>query len=165
MDQGSTTVTAFDLVNWSSEEELARMLLEYGNEVRSRDIARAICQRRRAGPISTTGELAELVAKAVPTFSSRLGKTYKHPATRTFQALRIKVNGELGELEEGLAAAYGVLRPGGVIVVISFHALEDRIVKRAFKRLGSPSEPIYPTRGEIEANVRARSGRLRFLVK
>lgn len=167
--------TAADLVNNLPEGELADVLYQFGEEHRSRQIARAIVRER---PVSTTKELAEIVARA-----SRSRKRGIHPATRTFQALRIAVNRELQALEEVLPLAVAALRPGGRLAVIAFHSLEDRIVKQYF-RLESrdcicPPEqpictcehqaslkeivrrPIRPTEAEIERNPRARSARLR----
>ncbi|GIV97053.1 MAG: ribosomal RNA small subunit methyltransferase H [Herpetosiphonaceae bacterium] len=124
--------TAADLVNNLPEEELADVIFRYGEERGSRRIARRIVERRRQRPIVTTGELAQLVVEALG------GKREKiHPATRTFQALRIAVNDELRALEDGLEAATSLLRPGGRLAVISFHSLEDRIVKECIRRESS----------------------------
>ncbi len=121
----TTGVSAADLVNMLAEVELADLIYRYGEEHRSRRIASAIVARREVDPIASTADLAAVVARAA---GGRRGET--HPATRTFQALRIAVNGELDALPEGLAAAVGLLPPGGRLAVISFHSLEDRIVKR-----------------------------------
>jgi 16S rRNA (cytosine1402-N4)-methyltransferase len=168
-------VRAADLVNGSSESELAELLWRYGEERQARRIARAIV---RARPLSTTTQLADLIARTVA-HSKRI-----HPATRTFQALRIAVNDELGALEAALSQTRDLLRPGGRLAVISFHSLEDRLVKR-FIRLESrecvcppeipvcicshrPSlrsltaKPIRPSDAEIERNRRSRSARLRL---
>lgn len=170
--------TAADLVNTLPETALADLLWRYGEERASRRIARWIVAARARAPIRTTGELADLVCRAVGRAGGRI-----HPATRTFQALRIAVNDELGELERGLEAALGLLKPGGRLVVISFHSLEDRIVKQTLgehvgRRESLPGggerivvkspQVAWVTRGvitpgpeEIRANPRARSARLR----
>jgi 16S rRNA (cytosine1402-N4)-methyltransferase len=170
--------SAADLVNETPEGDLADIIYQYGEERRSRAIARAIVERRRRGPIETTGELAELVAAHVR------GEPGIHPATRTFQALRIAVNDELGQLSAALEAAERALKPGGRLVVVTFHSLEDRIVKqfmqdrtrrtpRASRHMPDASEtspatftaiargPIAPTAGEVAGNPRARSAKLR----
>ncbi len=121
----TTGIPAADLVNMLAETELAGLIYRYGEEHRSRRIAAAIVARRSLDPIASTADLAAVIERAV---GGRRGET--HPATRTFQALRIVVNGELDALPEGLAAAVGLLPPGGRLAVISFHSLEDRIVKR-----------------------------------
>lgn len=121
--------SAAQWLNSAEEEEIARVLWEYGEERFSRRIARAIVRRRREQPLRTTEELAQLVAAAVPSREKR-----KHPATRTFQAIRIQVNRELDELRQGLEQALELLAAGGRLVVISFHSLEDRIVKRFFRK-------------------------------
>lgn len=153
-------VTAADLVNRLPEAELARILWEYGEERYARRIARAIV---RARPLRTTGELAALVARIYPPGRHRI-----HPATRTFQALRIAVNDELGALEAGLAGAVRVLAPGGVLVAIAFHSLEDRIVKRFLRREALAGrvevltkKPLRPEEDEVGRNPRARSAKLR----
>ncbi len=132
--------SAAELLAEESEEEIARIIYEYGEERLSRRIARAIVEARGTGGIATSGRLAELVRAAVPS-SYRYGRI--HPATRTFQALRICVNDELGRASRGIALAAELLAPGGTIAVISFHSLEDRIVKNLFRELaGKP-----PSRG------------------
>jgi 16S rRNA (cytosine1402-N4)-methyltransferase len=152
--------TAMDLVNTASEEELARIVFEYGEERRSRRIAAAIVRARARKPIETTDELARVVAGALG--ANRGGP---HPARRTFQALRIAVNRELEELAASLPRAASVLAPGGRIVVISYHSLEDRITKRFL--LSDPSlkvltkKIIRPSAAEASRNPRARSARLR----
>ncbi|HLV80839.1 MAG TPA: 16S rRNA (cytosine(1402)-N(4))-methyltransferase RsmH [Chthonomonadaceae bacterium] len=186
MDAASGAPTAADLLATASEPELARILLEYGEERFARRIVRALIERRRSrDPVRTTGQLVEVVARAVPRAA---WPRDLHVATRTFQALRIAVNDELGQLQEGLAAAVERLNPGGRIAVISYHSLEDRIVKQAFARWAgrapsvpgsSPAaflpppedaeptltlltrKPIVPTAEEIARNPRARSARLR----
>ncbi|QAA76975.1 MAG: 16S rRNA (cytosine(1402)-N(4))-methyltransferase [Candidatus Bipolaricaulis sibiricus] len=159
MDPDAPT-TAADLVNGLPEPDLARLLWEYGEERYGRRIARAIV---RARPLHTTGELASLVSRAYPPGRHRI-----HPATRTFQALRIAVNDELGALREALPAAVSLLASGGVLCVISFHSLEDRIVKH-FLREGAlagrlevlTKKPITPAEEELARNPRARSAKLR----
>nr|WP_074950248.1 16S rRNA (cytosine(1402)-N(4))-methyltransferase RsmH [Alicyclobacillus macrosporangiidus] len=175
-------LTAADLVNGASEEELARIFFEYGEEKFSRRVARAIVRRRETGRIETTGELAELVREAIPAPARRSGP---HPARRVFQALRIAVNDELGALQEGLEGAFSVLAPGGRLAVITFHSLEDRLVKRRFAEwcqgcvcppdfpvctCGRTAEarlvtrkPIVPSEAEVAGNPRARSAKLRIL--
>jgi 16S rRNA (cytosine1402-N4)-methyltransferase len=168
-------ISAADLVNHLDEAELADLLYRYGEERRSRQVARAIVQAR---PISTTTQLAQVVAG-----STRGRKSGIHPATRTFQALRIAVNGELEALEEVLPQTLYVLHPGGRLAVISFHSLEDRIVKQFMRQEGRDcicppqqpdctcghkaslrvltSKPIRPQEEEVERNPRSRSARLR----
>ncbi|HKI56124.1 MAG TPA: 16S rRNA (cytosine(1402)-N(4))-methyltransferase RsmH [Trueperaceae bacterium] len=151
---------AADIVNEAPFEELAALLWRYGEERHSRRIARAIVEARDRAPIRTTGQLAEVVASAYPS-----GPRRTHPARRTFQALRIEVNDELGALQEGLEAAARVLAPEGRLVVISYHSLEDRIVKRFFKdspRLTALTrKPLEASEAEIRANPRARAAKLR----
>lgn len=166
----SSGPTAADLVNSLDEAELADIIYRYGEERGSRRIARLIVAQRERAPIRTTGELAALVARAV----GRGGRI--HPATRTFQALRIAVNGELEQLEAVLPQALDLLNPGGRLAVISFHSLEDRIVKQFFRAEsgygGSMNEkpprlrvitkkPIEAGAAEQQANPRARSAKLR----
>jgi 16S rRNA (cytosine1402-N4)-methyltransferase len=169
------TLTAADIVNKYEEEDLANLIWEFGEERHSRRIARAIV---RARPLSTTTQLAAIIQKAAPDGRSRI-----HPATRTFQALRIAVNDELASLTSALEQARDVLGPGGRVVVISFHSLEDRIVKRFFAResrdcICPPEQPtctcghkaslrvitrrpVTPGPDEIQRNPRSRSARLR----
>jgi 16S rRNA (cytosine1402-N4)-methyltransferase len=155
--------TAFDLLVRSSESELARIIFEYGEERGARRIARAIVAARERGRLPTgTAGLAKLVAGVL----HRSGRRERiHPATRTFQALRIAVNDELGSLARGLEAAAARTRPGGHIVAISFHSLEDRIVKQTFRddsRLRPLTrKPVVPGDAEVTANPRARSAKLR----
>lgn len=167
-------LTAADLLNTLDERELADLIWRYGEDRQARRIARAIVASR---PLSSTRELAELIERTV-------GKREKiHPATRTFQALRIVVNDELGELERTLEQLPALLAPGGVLAIISFHSLEDRLVKRFLQRESAgcicppeapvctcghtpklewkPKKPIRPTAEEIATNPRARSARLR----
>jgi 16S rRNA (cytosine1402-N4)-methyltransferase len=170
--------SAADIVNTASETELADIFFYYGEERRARAVARALIEKRRKCPIETTAGLADLVASLI-----RAEPGGMHPATRVFQALRIAVNDELGELTKALHAAERVLKPGGRLVVVTFHSLEDRIVKHfmaarsgrvpaASRHLPSmaPSEatfvavtkgPVTPSEAEIAANPRARSAKLR----
>lgn len=158
-------VTARDLVNGMHEEELADIIFTYGEERYSRRIAKAIVLARKKRPIQTTFDLVEIITSVIP----RRGKI--HPATRTFQALRIATNDELGALEEGVRSAWDLIPPGGRIAVISFHSLEDRIVKRLFKSFAEESgliitkKPITPTREEVIQNPRSRSAKLRIIQK
>ncbi|MDA8124455.1 MAG: 16S rRNA (cytosine(1402)-N(4))-methyltransferase RsmH [Deltaproteobacteria bacterium] len=171
---------AADLVNTLSETELARIIWEYGEERMAKRIARAICTARTLSPIGTTAELAALVLRAVPPTAER---RRIHPATRTFQALRIAVNDELGSLQRALAAGVERLTPGGRFSIISFHSLEDRMVKDAFRSGGKgchcppdlpvcvcqgkatlkvlTRKPVLPGEAEISENPRARSAKLR----
>ena len=159
--------TASDLVNALSERELANLLYDYGQERFSRRIARRICRARRGGRLSTTAELAGIVAQALGQSSgSRASKI--HPATRTFQALRIAVNDELNALRELLAAVPRLLRAGGRVGVISFHSLEDGIVKTDFRRrVGDgiytivTKKPVTAGAEERQENPRSRSAKLR----
>jgi 16S rRNA (cytosine1402-N4)-methyltransferase len=160
MRMGGDGPSAADLVNGSSEEELANIIFEFGGEHRSRRIARAIVRARERAPITTTDALARVVAGAL---GRRPGGP--HPARRTFQALRIAVNRELEELAASLPQAVGLLAPGGRVVTLAYHSLEDRIVKRTFledaRLLRLTKKPIMPDEAEIAANPRARSARLR----
>ncbi|WP_103127520.1 16S rRNA (cytosine(1402)-N(4))-methyltransferase RsmH [Deinococcus aerius] len=156
--------SAADVVNSYPEEELAAIIYEYGEDRHSRRIARAIVAAREKAPITTTVQLAELIKRAYPGFSKGI-----HPARRTFQALRIHVNDELGALRDGLEAAETLLAPGGRLAVISFHSLEDRIVKRFLR--GSPTlkpltkRPVEASEAEQAGNPRARSAKLRAAEK
>ncbi|HKB27422.1 MAG TPA: 16S rRNA (cytosine(1402)-N(4))-methyltransferase RsmH, partial [Candidatus Limnocylindrales bacterium] len=174
-------VPAAELLATLDTAELTALLKRYGEEPFAGRIARAIVEARRLGPIETAAELAALVERVAP--SRAPGRRRVHPATRVFQALRIAVNEELDALEAGLAAAVELLRPGGRLVVLSYHSLEDRIVKRFFQaeRRGCTCPPevpvcvcgrsprlrlvtpkgIVPAPAEIAANPRARSARLR----
>ena len=164
MRMGPGGESAMDLVNTLPEEELARIVFEFGEERRSRRVAAAVVRARSRAPIRTTDELARVVAGAL---GARRGGP--HPARRTFQALRIAVNRELEELTASLPRAVGVLAPGGRVVTISYHSLEDRIVKRFL--LGESSvevltkKPFVPSRREAERNPRARSAKLRAAEK
>ncbi|HWR88866.1 MAG TPA: 16S rRNA (cytosine(1402)-N(4))-methyltransferase RsmH [Dissulfurispiraceae bacterium] len=155
-------VTAWDVVNTAAESDIERILVEYGEERQARRIAGAIVNGRRKGPIDTCSDLADIVARAIP----RRGRI--HPATKTFQALRIEVNDELGELRRGLDASVAVLKPGGRLCVISYHSLEDRIVKRflrAQERDGTvrilTKKTVKPTLRETRINPSSRSAKLR----
>ncbi len=156
-------LTAEEIVNRYSEKELARILFEYGEERRSRQIAKAIVEARRKRRIRTTGELVNII-KPVATYG-RL-----HPATLTFQALRIVVNDELGQLERGLKGAIDKLCPSGRMAVISFHSLEDRIVKHTLRAATDrmkilTKRPVVASMEEMRANPRARSSKLRAAEK
>ena len=152
--------TAADIVNFYPEDRLARVITDYGEERFGRRIAAAIVRARSREPITSTAQLAAIVAGAVP--RTRRGP---HPARRTFQALRLEVNRELEELTASLPQAVGVLEPGGHLVVISYHSLEDRIAKRFFKERTDLSvltpKPVRPSAAEIGQNPRARSAKLR----
>jgi 16S rRNA (cytosine1402-N4)-methyltransferase len=159
-DLASDQPTAAELLNTLPEAELERILFDYGEERRARRVARAILQRR---PLERTGDLVSAVSAALGPARGRI-----HPATRTFQALRIAVNDELGALESGLAAAVQLLRPNGRIAVISFHSLEDRIVKWRFRAWAEQGvveivtrKPRTPDADEARRNPRARSAKLR----
>jgi 16S rRNA (cytosine1402-N4)-methyltransferase len=161
-------VTAADVVAELPEEALADVIFQFGEERFSRRIARAIVAARGRGRIATTGELAAIVRRAVPV----KGWQRIDPATRTFQALRIKVNAELEGLDEFLRAAASRLEPGGRLSVIAFHSLEDRIVKRTFRALAADSaaeiviltkRPLTPADAEVAENPRARSAKLRAI--
>ncbi|MGK3996129.1 16S rRNA (cytosine(1402)-N(4))-methyltransferase RsmH [Sorangium sp. So ce1024] len=153
--------TALELIERLSDEELADLIYRYGEERRSRRVARCIKQAAESGELETTLDLRRAVVRAVG--PARIGGV--DPATRTFQALRIAVNGELDELEALLAAAPRIVAPGGVIAVIAFHSLEDRIVKRALREpdVWEPltKKPVTASDDEIESNPRARSAKLR----
>ena len=180
MRMSRSGLTAAEFLNSADEAEIVRILKEYGEEPRARSIARAIVSAR---PVERTGELAAIVRRAA---GFRPGQK-SDPATRTFQAIRIHLNAELDELEEGLEAAERALKPGGRLAVVTFHSLEDRIVKRFFRSrsggtpagsrhrpvLSDPHEPTFervakpvsPTERELADNPRARSARLRSAVR
>jgi 16S rRNA (cytosine1402-N4)-methyltransferase len=168
MDRGSSP-TAATLVNSLSEPQLLQILFEYGEERWARRIARAIVHEREKSPVTRTLQLADLIRRAIP----RSGRAQRiHPATRTFQALRIAVNQELDQLGLGLSVAASYLKDGGRLCVISFHSLEDRIVKRTFKALTRSEtarfrlitkKPVVPGADEIRMNPRSRSAKLRAL--
>ena len=173
--------TAQELVNGLPAEDLAQLLFRYGEERHARRIARAI---EAARPTQTTSELAELVAAALPRSSRRNSQI--HPATRVFQALRIAVNDELAAVESVIPLAVDLLRPGGRLAIISFHSLEDRLVKRALRELARAADavpgmaslgtkaarvklpnrkPVTPSQAEIQRNPRSRSAKLRIAEK
>lgn len=157
--------TARDIVNGWKEEDIANVLYGYAEERQSRKIARKIVAARDIKPIETSGQLAAIVEQAMP----RRGRL--HPATKTFQALRIAVNDELGALETLVHDGISALAPGGVMVIITFHSIEDRIVKRMFKEAeaagtGIPiKKPMVPSTEELKQNPRARSAKLRTFTK
>ncbi len=180
----SADVTAAGIVNEADERDLSTIFKRYGEERYARQIARAIVRRRKEQPFERTGDLVETIRAAIPA-PARFGDG--HPAKRVFQALRIAVNDELGSLEAALPSAFAMLRPGGRLAVISFHSLEDRIVKRFMRDLERGCEcppdfpvcvcgkepelralsrkPIRPSSAELAANPRAGSARLRVGVK
>jgi 16S rRNA (cytosine1402-N4)-methyltransferase len=166
MDRGEG-LTAADLVNDLPEKELADVLYVYGEERASRRIARAIVRARERAPIRTTSELAEIVRRAAP----RGNRRGFHPATRTFQALRIRVNEELDALGEALEGIAGCLIPSGRMAVIAFHSLEDRVSKTTLRALAGhgyralTKKPVRPAETETRANPRARSARLRAIAR
>jgi 16S rRNA (cytosine1402-N4)-methyltransferase len=158
-------LTAQQVVNQADEEDLANLIYEYGEERRSRRIARAIV---RARPIATTAELARVVSAAAPSMKG----DKIHPATRTFQALRIRVNDELGEIQSLLKSAGSLMKPGGRVVMISFHSLEDRLVKDSFKEAQRDGnleslmkKPVVASEEESLRNPRSRSAKLRAAEK
>ena len=177
-------LTAREIVNTASFEELRRILYEYGEERYAPAIAKAICRARESAPIETTLQLSDVIRAAMPSAALR---EKQHPAKRSFQAIRIAVNDELGELEPMLSAAAEHLRPGGRLAVITFHSLEDRIVKRKLRELSTgctcPPEfpvcvcgkkpkieiltrkPIVSGESELQENPRARSAKLRVARK
>ncbi len=161
------TLTAREIVNEWSEQSLADVIFGFGGERYARKIARAIVDERELRPIDTTRELADIIERIIPAKGWRT-----HPATKTFQALRIAVNDELGALEGALRTGLEILAPLGRIAVITFHSLEDRTVKHLFKEFedaGSSvritKKPFVPTQEEVRANRRARSAKLRCLEK
>ncbi|WP_454192087.1 16S rRNA (cytosine(1402)-N(4))-methyltransferase RsmH [Paenibacillus sp. Marseille-Q7038] len=183
MDQ-SALLTAKDIINEWSAEEIARILYVYGEEKFSRRIARVIVEKRKSAPIETTGELVDIIKEGIPAAARRTGG---HPAKRSFQALRIAVNDELGAFEEALHQAVRCLKPGGRVSVITFHSLEDRICKQIFssylEKCTCPTDfplcvcggkgtlrlvnrkPMVPTEAELSQNPRARSAKLRVAEK
>lgn len=156
--------TAHDIVNNWDEEDIANVIYAYGEEVKARRIASLIVNYRKTKKIETSKELADLISG---------GKHFKiHPATKTFQALRIAVNGELEHLKTALIKAINALKPGGKMAVISYHSLEDRIVKQFFKEWAKNDEvievtkkPTVPTHEEVISNPRSRSAKLRVIIK
>ena len=174
--------TAYDIVNGYSEHELARIIREYGEDKFAQNIAKHIVAMRQKKPIETTGELNEAIRAAIP---MKIQKTLGHPSKRTFQAIRIELNEELEELRTALESMIDLLKPGGRFCIITFHSLEDRMVKTMFKKEESPctcppefpvcvcgkkprvkiitKKPILPSETEQEINSRARSAKLRVL--
>ena len=177
-------ITAKDLVNNLAEDELKKIIKDFGEERWASRIAVFICEDRKTHPIETTGQLVEIIKKAIPAGARRQGP---HPAKRTFQALRIAVNKELEILESSVHSAVQALRSGGRICVITFHSLEDRIIKDLYRRLAQSctcprefpvcvcggmkvikiitSRPVIPSAVELESNPRARSAKLRIAEK
>jgi 16S rRNA (cytosine1402-N4)-methyltransferase len=178
------SMTAYDVVNGYSESELTRIIKEYGEERWAARIAQFIVKERASSPISSTGHLTEVIKAAIPAKARRTGP---HPAKRTFQAIRIEVNDELGHLRQAVQKLPDLLESGGRIAIITFHSLEDRIVKQEFERRLDPCtcpkefpvcvcgrkadvrrvtrKPIIPSETETEKNPRARSAKLRVLEK
>lgn len=180
----SAPLSAYDVVNGYPAEALARIIREYGEERYAMRVANAIVREREKAPLDSTVRLAEIVKRAMPAPARR---EQQHPARRTFQALRIEVNGELAGLSDALTDAHDLLRSGGVFAVITFHSLEDRIVKQAFKTFENPctcdprapictcgkkptarmltKKPIVAEEAELKENPRARSAKLRAIQK
>ncbi|MBM6907117.1 16S rRNA (cytosine(1402)-N(4))-methyltransferase RsmH [Collinsella intestinalis] len=180
MDPSNNTLTAADVINTFDGPDIARALRTLGDEKYAREIAREICRRREVKPIETTGELVDAIKAAIPAAARRHGH---HPARKTFQAIRIVVNRELDVLEEGLEAAIRWLNPGGRICVISYHSLEDRIVKHTFQEMSRgctcppdlpvctcgnvptlrviTRKPLVASTEEVQRNPRARSAKIR----
>jgi len=178
-------LTAADIVNTRSEDELNRIFRDYGEEKWARQIARVICDRRKDAPIETTSQLVSIIDASIP--KKFRGKDGSHPARRTFQALRIAVNDELDPLGDSVRMLAGMLKPGGRLCIITFHSLEDRIVKNCFRTLANPCicpknmpvcvcgkkpvielvsrKPISASAEELEMNPRARSANLRIAEK
>jgi 16S rRNA (cytosine1402-N4)-methyltransferase len=176
----SSDFSAFEVVNQYSEENLVRIIRDYGEEKFAENIAKHICLERQNKPIETTGELAEIIRRAIP---AKVRATGGHPAKRTFQAIRIEVNAELEVLKDSLDGMIDILNDGGRLCVITFHSLEDRIVKNNFRKNENPCicppqfpvcvcgrkskgvtvtrKPIVPTEEEMEANPRSKSSKLR----
>ncbi len=183
MRMSKTGLSAADVVNTYSERDLIRVLTVYGEEKFAKSIARHIISDREKKPFETTLELAETVKKSIPARARREGG---HPARRTFQAVRIEVNGEIELLPKALSDMFDMLNPGGVLSVITFHSLEDRAVKNAFKEFTQgctcPKEfpvcvcgktprgklqfkSVVPSEDELKENPRSRSARLRSIIK
>ena len=167
----SVEITAAYIVNEEPEDKLCQIIGQYGEEKWAARIAKFICERRKEGQIATTGELVDIIRAAVPKGARQEGI---HPARRTFQALRIAVNDELGSLERGIKGAVKVLGSEGRLAILSYHSLEDRIVKQAFRQMEEPcicprEMPVcvcgLPSDAEIERNPRARSAKLRIAQK
>lgn len=180
MDPGTNTLNAAEVLNTYTEADLARILRVYGEEKFARQIAREIVRRRQVTPLQTTGDFVEAIKAGIPAAARRHGG---HPAKRSFQAIRIEVNHELDVLEHGLEAAVRWLNPGGRVCVISYHSLEDRIVKQHFQELSkgctcppdipvcvcgnvpivkvTTRKPLVATAEEVARNPRARSAKIR----
>lgn len=168
-DSVTYSFTAADIVNEWEEHVIADVLYGYAEERYARRIAKAIVQARKVKQIETTSELVTLVEQALPR-AARHGKI--NPATKTFQALRIAVNDELGVLEQFIKTAFALLAPGGRLAIITFHSIEDRVVKHSFRELHDAGlghritkKPIIPTTEEVTQNPRARSAKLRIIEK
>lgn len=166
-DPESYPFTAYDIVNDWEESSIADVIYGYGEERASRRIAYAIVEARENGPIKTSGQLADIVANTVPRGRSKI-----HPATKTFQAFRIAVNDELGVLKTLIHDGFELLRPGGRLAIITFHSIEDRVVKNSFRELERNGAGITQTRKpltasyeEVNRNPRARSAKLRIIQK
>ena len=177
-------LSAYDVVNTYSEEELTKIFYEYGEEKWSARIAKFIVERRENKPIKTTGELSDIIKAAIPKAARMDGG---HPAKRVFQAIRIEVNGELRILKQAVCDFVDVLKPGGVLSIITFHSLEDRIVKKTFQELAKgctcpksfpvcvcgktpqvkilTGKPVLPSEAELDENSRSKSAKLRVVVK
>lgn len=177
-------LSAYDVVNTYSEEELTKIFYEYGEEKWSARIAKFIVERRENKPIKTTGELSDIIKAAIPKAARMDGG---HPAKRVFQAIRIEVNGELRILKQAVCDFVDVLKPGGVLSIITFHSLEDRIVKKTFQELAKgctcpksfpvcvcgktpqvkilTGKPVLPSEAELDENSRSKSAKLRAVVK
>lgn len=180
MDPGTNTLNAAEVLNTYTEADLARILRIYGEEKFARQIAREVVRRRQTSPLATTGDFVDAIKAGIPAAARRHGG---HPAKRSFQAIRIEVNHELDVLERGLEAAVRWLNPGGRVCVISYHSLEDRIVKRLFQELSqgctcppdipvcvcgnvpivkvTTRKPLVATADEVARNPRARSAKIR----
>ena len=178
------TLTARDIVNQYTEPELYRVIRDYGEEQFAKNIAKHIVKARADKPIETTGELNEIIRAAIP---AKMRATGGHPSKRTFQAIRIECNRELEVLRDSVDALIGLLHPGGRICIITFHSLEDRIVKTAFRRNENPCtcppdfpvcvcgqvskgkvitrKPVLPTKEELAVNKRAGSAKLRVFCR
>ncbi|MBS6416481.1 MAG: 16S rRNA (cytosine(1402)-N(4))-methyltransferase RsmH, partial [Collinsella intestinalis] len=180
MDPGTNTLNAAEVLNTYTEADLARILRIYGEEKFARQIAREVVRRRQESPLVSTGDFVDAIKAGIPAAARRHGG---HPAKRSFQAIRIEVNHELDVLERGLEAAIRWLNPGGRVCVISYHSLEDRIVKRLFQELSkgctcppdipvcvcgnvpivkvTTRKPLVATAEEVGRNPRARSAKIR----
>lgn len=184
MRMAQSGLSAYDVVNTYSEKELARILFTYGEEKFSRAIAAKICKEREIAPIQRTLQLAQIIASALP---AAVRRKQKHPARQSFQAIRIEVNGELSSLSQGIEDFFEMLNPGGRLCIITFHSLEDRMVKHKFLDLCTGctcpptfpvcvcgktprgklvcKKPILPSEQELQINPRSRSAKLRVIEK